>query len=100
MHNVQFIVDSQGQKTAALVNLREHAEFWAEVLAEHNGTEEFLFLVDDKGERIAVLLEFEKHAELWEDLYFGLTTDSAENEMGISWEEFKERLEPERTIGV
>ena len=62
--------------------------------------EEFLFLVDGKGERIAVLLEFEKHAELWEDLYFGLTTDAAENEPGISWQEFKQRLEPERKIGV
>ena len=51
MHGIQSIVDSQGWKTAAFV--KERAEFWAEVVAEQNGSEEFLFLGDNKSERIA-----------------------------------------------
>ena len=34
MGGVQFLTDHQGQKTAAIVDLKEHSEFWAEVRSE------------------------------------------------------------------
>lgn len=99
MQGIQFLTDDQGKKTAALVNLKEHSEFWADVLEELRASD-FQFLIDDKGQKIAVLLDFEKHGELWEDLYFGLITDKLEAEPGAPWEVVKHDLASQRKLGV
>lgn len=99
MRGVQFITDNQDRKIAALVDLKEHSEFWADVLEEYGEPTGFQFLIDEQGEKIAVILDFEKHGELWEDVYFGLITDELEDEPGVTWEEFKRELELKK-LGV
>jgi hypothetical protein len=47
MRGVQFLTDNQGHKTAALVDLKEHSEFWADVLEECPDSIGFEFLIDD-----------------------------------------------------
>jgi len=54
MRGVQFFTDNLGNKTAAIVDLKEHSDFWAEVLAECGEPIDFQFLVDSQGEKIAV----------------------------------------------
>ena len=100
MRGIQFLTNSQGKKTAALVDIKEHSEFWADVLVEYGEPTGFQFLINDQGEKIAVLLDFEKHGELWEDVYFGLITDELEDEPGVPWEEVKRELESQRKLGV
>lgn len=92
MGGVQFITDSQGNKTAALVDLKEHSEFWADVREEDIELTDFQFLIDNQGQKIAVLLDFEKHGELWEDIYDSLIAESRENEPRASLEEVKREL--------
>jgi len=46
MRGVQFFTDNLGNKTAAIVDLKEHSDFWAEVLAECGEPIDFQFLVD------------------------------------------------------
>ncbi|MFE1743766.1 hypothetical protein [Coleofasciculus sp. H7-2] len=100
MRGVQFLTDHQDKKTAALIDLKEHSAFWADVLEEVGEPTDFQFLMNDQGEKIAVLLDFEKHGELWEDVYFGLITEDIEDEPGIPWEEFKRELESKRNLSV
>jgi hypothetical protein len=100
MRGIQFLTDNQGQKSAAFVDLKEHSEFWADVLVECSEATGFQFLINDQGEKIAVLLDFEKHGELWEDLYFGLITDELDDEPGVPWEDVKHELESQRKLGV
>lgn len=92
MRGVQFLIDSQGKKIAALVDLKEHSEFWADVLEECGEPTDFQFLIDDQGEKIAVLLDFEKHSELWEDVYDSLILESRKDEPRVAWEEVKREL--------
>ncbi|MEG3978773.1 hypothetical protein QT970_29790 [Microcoleus sp. herbarium8] len=87
MRGVQFLTDNLGNKTAAIVDLKEHSAFWADVLAECGEPTDFQFLVDSQGEKIAVLLDFEKHGELWEDVYDCLTIESRKDEPRVPWEE-------------
>ncbi|MGB5961959.1 MAG: hypothetical protein WBG73_14925 [Coleofasciculaceae cyanobacterium] len=100
MQGIQFITDNQGHKIAALVDLNEHREFWADVLLECSEATGFQFLINEQDEKIAVLLDFEKHGEIWEDLYFALITDDLEDEAGVPWEEVKRELESQRKLGV
>jgi hypothetical protein len=100
MRGVQFLTDHQGQKTAAIVDLKEHSEFWAEVLSEMGEPTEFQFLINSVGERIAVVLDFEKHGELWEDVYFGLVTDNLEDEPGVPLEDIETQLIDKETLNV
>ncbi|WP_228056597.1 hypothetical protein [Microcoleus sp. LEGE 07076] len=100
MRGVQFLTDNLGNKTAAIVDLKEHSAFWADVLAECGEPTDFQFLVDSEGEKIAVLLDFEKHGELWEDVYDGIMTEGLEDEPGIPWEEFKRELELKGKLSV
>jgi hypothetical protein len=73
MRGVQFLTDNLGNKTAAIVGLKERSAFWAAALAECGSPIDFQFLVDARGAKIAVLLDFEKHRELWEDVCGCLT---------------------------
>ena len=92
MRGVQFLTDHQGNKIAALVDLKEHSEFWADVLEECDEPTSFQFLIDDEGEKIAVLLDFEKHSEPWEDIYDSLIIESRKDEPRDSWEDVKRDL--------
>jgi len=92
MGGVQFLTDHQGQKTAAIVDLKEHREFWAEVLSELGEPTDIQFLINSVGKKIAVVLDFEKHGELWEDVYDGIIADERENEPTIPWKEVKQSL--------
>ncbi len=100
MRGVQFLTDNQGHKTAALVDLKEHSEFWADVLEECSDLTGFQFLIDEQGEKIAVLLDFEQHGELWEDVYDSLITDSREHEPTVPWEEVKRELRSKGKLSV
>jgi len=100
MRGVQFLTDHQGNKTAALVDLKEHSAFWADVLEECGEPLDFQFLINDQGEKIAVVLDFEKHGELWEDVYDGIICDERENEPTVPWEEVKRELEAKRKLSV
>ncbi|NEP40500.1 MAG: hypothetical protein F6K35_15155, partial [Okeania sp. SIO2H7] len=44
MRGVQFLTDSQGKKTGAFIDLKEHSAFWEDVLAECGETSDFQFL--------------------------------------------------------
>lgn len=92
MRGVQFVTDDQGRKTAVLVDLKEHSEFWADVIEEDSDSTDFQFLINNQGERTAVLLDFEKHGELWEDLYDSLIADLREHEPTVPWEDVKHEL--------
>ncbi|MEG4579734.1 hypothetical protein QUA71_09010 [Microcoleus sp. MON1_C5] len=48
MLHVHFLTKSLGNKTAAIVDLKEHSEFLAEVLAECGEPTDFQFLVDSQ----------------------------------------------------
>ena len=48
MLHVQFWTENLGKKTAAIVDLKEHSEFLAEVLAECHEPTDFQFLVDSQ----------------------------------------------------
>ncbi|WP_293178809.1 MULTISPECIES: hypothetical protein [unclassified Microcoleus] len=100
MRGVQFLTDNEGNKTAAIVDLKEHSEFWVDVLAECGEPTDFQFLVDGQGEKIAVLLDFEKHGELWEDVYDSLTIESRQDEPRVPWEEVKRQLEEKGMLNV
>ena len=89
MRGVQFLTDSQGKKTGAFIDLKEHSAFWEDVLAECGETSDFQFLVDEEGKPTAILLEFDKHIDLWEDVYDGIIADERENELTVTWEEVK-----------
>ncbi|MBW4496756.1 MAG: hypothetical protein KME26_27500 [Oscillatoria princeps RMCB-10] len=96
MRGVQFFTDCQGKKTAALVDLKEHSAFWADVLEEYGERNEFQFLIDEGGQKIAVLLDFENYGDLWEDVYDALMTENLEDEPGIPLEEFQQELMKEK----
>ncbi|HEY9300859.1 MAG TPA: hypothetical protein VIQ31_31745 [Phormidium sp.] len=49
MLHVQFLTKNIGNKRAAIVDLKEHSEFLAEVLAEGDEPADFQFLVDSQG---------------------------------------------------
>jgi hypothetical protein len=100
MRGVQFFTNYQGQKTAALIDLKEHHEFWQDVIAEIDEPTDFQFLINENGEKIAVLLEFDKHDDLWEDVYDGLLCENREEDTGVLWENFKLELESQRSINV
>lgn len=100
MRGVQFLTDNLGNKTAAIVDLKEHSDFWADVLAECGEPIDFQFLVDGEGEKIAVVLDFEKHGELWEDVYDGIICDERENEPTVPWEEVKLKLMEKGKLSV
>ena len=100
MRGVQFLTDNLGNKTAAIVDLKEHSDFWADVLAECGEPIDFQFLVDGEGEKISVVLEFEKHGELWEDVYDGIICDERENEPTVPWEEVKLKLMEKGKLSV
>lgn len=100
MRGVQFLTDYQGKKTAALIDLKEHREFWADVLEECGEPTGFQFLIDAQDEKIAVLLDFEQHGELWEDIYDSLIIESRKDETRIPWEEVKRELTQKGKLGV
>ncbi|MDB9510243.1 hypothetical protein PN499_03350 [Kamptonema animale CS-326] len=100
MRGVQFLTDNQGKKTAAIVDLKEHSQFWVDVLAELGESTDFQFLINDKGENIAVLLEFDKHGELWEDVYDGIIADEREKEPTVPWGEVKLKLMEKGKLSV
>ena len=100
MRGVQFLTDHEGNKTGAIVDLKEHSQFWADVLEECGEPKDFQFLINDKGENIAVLLEFDKHGELWEDVYDGIICDERENEPSVPWEEVKLKLMEKGKLSV
>lgn len=100
MRGVQFLTDNLGNKTAAIVDLKEHGAFWTDVLAECGEPIDFQFLVDSEGEKIAVVLEFEKHGELWEDVYDCLTIESRKDEPRVPWEEVQHQLQEKGKLNV
>lgn len=100
MRGVQFFTDHQGNKTAALVDVKEHSQFWTDVLEECGEPVGFQFLVNEQGEKIAVLLDFENHGELWKDFYDGLAIEARKDEPRVAWEEVKRHLESERELSV
>lgn len=81
--------------------MKEHSEFWADVLEECGTPEGFQFLIDDQGQKIAVLLDFEQHGSLWEDVYDSLIIESRKDEPRIPFEEVKRQLNDDtRTIDI
>jgi hypothetical protein len=48
MLQVQFLTKNLGNKTAAILDLKEHSEFLAEVLAECGEPTDFQFLADSQ----------------------------------------------------
>jgi len=49
MRHVQFLTDNLGSQTAAIVDLKEHRDFGADVLASGGEPTDFQFLVDSQG---------------------------------------------------
>ena len=97
---MQFLTDNLGNKTAAIVDLKEHSAFWADVLAECGEPTDCQFLVDSQGEKMAVVLDFEKHGELWEDVYDCLTIESRKDEPRVPWEEVQRQLQAKGKLNV
>jgi hypothetical protein len=64
---VQFLTNTQGQKTAVLLNLQIHNELWQQVLAQHPNHDDFQFLIAPNQQ--AVYLNFKEHLAIWQILY-------------------------------
>jgi hypothetical protein len=89
---VQYLRNFLGQKTAVLLNLKEHGELWAAVEEEIDTPLSLQFLVDEKGCKTAVLLDFEQHGEIWEDIYYNLIANLRADEPTVSLAEVKRSL--------
>lgn len=89
---VQFLVNFLGQKTAVLIDLKQHGKLWDAVEEEIDIPLTFQFVVDENGHKTAVLLDFEQHGEIWEDIYYNLIASSRANEPKIPYEDVKKSL--------
>ena len=100
MKGIQFLLDRNHEKIAAVVDLKQHAEFWQDILAEPDESANFHYLTNEQGLAIAIILDFATHAELWEDLYDNLLCDEVEQEERIPWTVIKQELAQKREIRV
>jgi hypothetical protein len=89
---VQFLMNFLGQKTAVLIDLKQHGELWDAVEKETDMPLSVEFLVDKQGYKTAVLLDFEEHDEIWEDIYYNLITNTRVDEPKVSLAEVKKSL--------
>lgn len=89
---VQFLMNFLGQKTAVLIDLKQHSELWAAVEEETDIPLSVQFLVDKQGYKTAVLLHFEEHDEIWEDIYYNLITNIRVDEPKVTLAEVKKSL--------
>jgi len=89
---VQFLMNFIGQKTAVLIDLKQHGELWAAVEKETDIPLSVQFLVDKQGYKTAVLLDFEEHDEIWEDIYYNLITNIRVDEPKVPLAEVKKSL--------
>ncbi len=92
MQGIRFLVDNQGCKTAALIDLREHGELWAAMTEEYNHPSGIQFLTDNQGHKTEVLINFKEHGELWEDIYDSLIAESRVDEPRDSFAEVEQML--------
>lgn len=63
---IKFFSDSQGRKTAVLIDLKEHWKLWADIIEKHDLPPSLQFLNGEDGKKTAVLLDFKKNL-LWFD---------------------------------
>jgi hypothetical protein len=66
---VQFLRNSQGQKTAVLLNLQVYQNLWLDVLADIPDQLEFQYLTDEQNHTQSVFIDFKAHLSLWEMIY-------------------------------
>ena len=92
MQGIQFLVNNQGRKTAALIDLREHGELWAAITEEYNHPSDIQFLTDDQGHKTGVFVDFRQHGELWEDIYDNLVAELRVDESRESFAEVERML--------
>jgi hypothetical protein len=89
---VQFLKNFLGQKTAVLIDLKEHSELWTEIEAELEIPLTVQFLTDEQGKYSSVLLDLEEHGEIWEDIYDSLIVNQRVSEPTVSLAEVKLKL--------
>jgi hypothetical protein len=89
---VQFLMNFLGQKTAVLIDLKQHGELWAAMEEETDIPLTVQFLLDEQGYKSAVLLDFEEHGEIWEDVYCNLIASLRTDEAKIPLAEVKRSL--------
>jgi hypothetical protein len=90
---VQFLKNFLGQKTAVLIDLKEHIELWTEIEEEIEIPLTVQFLTDEQGKKTFVLLDLEKHGEIWEDIYDSLIVNLRVSEPTVSLAEVKRSLQ-------
>lgn len=100
MRGIQFLTDDRGKKTAAIVDLKEHNELWAAVIAESDPPSDLQFVVDEQHQRIAVVLDFSKHGEIWEEIYDSLLAEERLEDPTEPWEEVKQVLLAKGEVSV
>ncbi|NJM45280.1 MAG: hypothetical protein HC860_03245 [Alkalinema sp. RU_4_3] len=64
---VQFLTNTQGQKTAVLLDLNLHQNLWNSTTMEYPDLTNFQFLINDHSR--SVFLDFTYHLPLWQALY-------------------------------
>lgn len=89
---VQYLRNFLGQKTAVLIDLKEHGELWANVEEEIDIPVTVQFLIDEQGCKLMVLLNFEQHGEIWEDIYYSLIAYQRAHEPTLPFSEVKKSL--------
>jgi hypothetical protein len=64
---VQFLTNTQGQKTAVLLDLNLHQDLWNSTITDYPDLTNFQFLIDSHSR--SVFLDFTHHLPLWQALY-------------------------------
>jgi hypothetical protein len=67
---VQFLTNTQGQKTAVLLDLNRHQHLWETTSSQHPAN--FQYLIDSHTR--SVFLDFDHHQALWQALYDQIIT--------------------------
>ncbi|OUC13079.1 MAG: hypothetical protein B0A82_18910 [Alkalinema sp. CACIAM 70d] len=66
---VQFLTNSNGQRTAVLLSLDVHDALWRSTIGQFTNLPDVQFLIDERNQARSVLLDFADHLSLWQALY-------------------------------
>jgi hypothetical protein len=69
---VQFLTNTQGKKTAVLLDLNLHQDLWNSTITDYPDLTNFQFLIDSHSR--SVFLDFTHHLPLWQALYNQIIT--------------------------